>query len=51
MAATNSQGIQILLEAEKEADKIVQKGRACKLQSARPSRYGHVVPLCPVFAM
>ena len=29
MSAQNSQGIQILLEAEKEADKIVQKGRQC----------------------
>ncbi|KAG0375167.1 H(+)-transporting V1 sector ATPase subunit G [Mortierella sp. AD032] len=30
MAASNSSGIQTLLEAEKEASKIVQKARTCK---------------------
>lgn len=30
-AAQQSQGIQTLLEAEKEAAKIVQKARTCKL--------------------
>lgn len=31
--AANSQGIQTLLEAEKEAAKIVQQARACELGS------------------
>lgn len=34
--AANSQGIQTLLEAEKEAAKVVQKARQCELtRSAR----------------
>ena len=33
LKAANSQGIQTLLEAEKEAAKVVQKARQCKLRS------------------
>lgn len=37
-AAQQSQGIQTLLEAEKEAAKIVQKARTCGLSSTSRSR-------------
>ena len=38
MAAQNSQGIQILLEAEKEASKIVQKGRQYRIQKLKDAK-------------
>ncbi|OQV05928.1 hypothetical protein CLAIMM_10581 isoform 2 [Cladophialophora immunda] len=36
MSAQNSAGIQTLLDAEKEAQKIVQKARECKLRLLSP---------------
>ncbi|KAF9921510.1 H(+)-transporting V1 sector ATPase subunit G [Linnemannia zychae] len=38
MAASNSQGIQTLLEAEKEASKIVQKARTYRTQRLKDAR-------------
>ncbi|KAF9974027.1 H(+)-transporting V1 sector ATPase subunit G [Actinomortierella ambigua] len=38
MAASNSQGIQTLLEAEKEASRIVQKARQYRVQRLKDAR-------------
>ncbi|EPZ36009.1 V-type ATPase [Rozella allomycis CSF55] len=38
MAAQNSQGIQILLDAEKEASKIVQKSRQYRVQKLKDAK-------------
>ena len=38
MAAQNSQGIQILFEAEKEADKIVERGREYRIRRLKEAK-------------